>query len=78
MKMTKEKKRFSFGKLLCIPAFLGILIGVLAAFIQALIGSAGGPEAYGFCVVCHTRDMVNWAVNQLVENPNALGFFGSL
>lgn len=45
------------------PAFLGALIGILAAFTQALLISAGGPVAYGFCVACHTRDLVNGLIN---------------
>ncbi|MDD1718635.1 MAG: YeeE/YedE family protein [Methanoregulaceae archaeon] len=49
-----------FAKL---PIFVGLVIGILAAFVQALLITAGGPEAYGFCVACHTRDLVNWIVN---------------
>lgn len=45
------------------PVLIGIGIGVLAAFVQVLLISAGGPESYGFCVACHTRDLVNGAVN---------------
>ena len=60
--MTKEAK-CKFSNIIKIPAFLGILIGFFAAFIQALIISAGGPEAYGFCVACHTRDLVNALFN---------------
>lgn len=47
------------------PLILGLLIGVLAAVVQGLLISAGGPEAYGFCVACHTRDVVNDAVNSI-------------
>jgi hypothetical protein len=56
--MTTDSK-YKISKIIKIPAFLGILIGFFAALIQALIISAGGPEAYGFCVACHTRDLVN-------------------
>ncbi len=59
--MSEEEKKIS--NIVRVPAFLGILIGILAAFIQALIISAGGPEAYGFCVACHTRDLTNAFVN---------------
>jgi len=54
------------------PAFLGALIGVLAAFSQALLISAGGPEAYGFCVACHTRDLVNGMTNIIAGTSLAL------
>ncbi|HOT03899.1 MAG TPA: YeeE/YedE thiosulfate transporter family protein [Methanolinea sp.] len=54
------------------PAFLGATIGILAAFSQALLISAGGPEAYGFCVACHTRDMVNGMTNIIAGTSLAL------
>ncbi len=56
--MSTDSK-YKISKIIKIPAFLGILIGFFAALVQALIISAGGPEAYGFCVACHTRDLVN-------------------
>jgi len=70
MEETKSKK--SILRVIRIPAFLGILIGVLAAFIQAVIISAGGPEAYGFCVACHTRDLINAVVNAFVDGSLGL------
>ncbi|MCQ8893612.1 MAG: YeeE/YedE family protein [Methanolinea sp.] len=54
------------------PAFLGALIGMLAALSQSLLISAGGPEAYGFCVACHTRDLVNGVFNILTGTSLAL------
>lgn len=54
------------------PLMLGLLIGVLAAVLQGLLISAGGPEAYGFCVACHTRDVVNDAVNSIAGTKLAL------
>lgn len=45
------------------PVILGIIIGILAAVVQGLTISAGGPEAYGFCALCHTRDLVNGLIN---------------
>ena len=47
------------------PLYVGLAIGILAAFVQLLLISAGGPEAYGFCVACHTRDLVNIGVNDI-------------
>lgn len=58
-----EQREKGFSKIIRIPAFLGLCIGLLAAFSQALLISAGGPEAYGFCVACHTRDLINGVVN---------------
>jgi hypothetical protein len=54
------------------PLSVGLLIGVLAAFVQLLLISAGGPEAYGFCVACHTRDVVNVAVNDIAGTKLAV------
>lgn len=58
-----ETRGCSLEKVARLPVFAGIVIGFLAALLQALLISAGGPEAYGFCVACHTRDLVNWAFN---------------
>lgn len=54
------------------PLFIGLLVGVLAAAVQGLLISAGGPEAYGFCVACHTRDLVNVAVNSIAGTTLAV------
>jgi len=54
------------------PLFIGLLVGVLAAVVQGLLISAGGPEAYGFCVACHTRDLVNVAVNSIAGTTLAV------
>ncbi|MFX0070313.1 MAG: YeeE/YedE thiosulfate transporter family protein [Candidatus Hermodarchaeota archaeon] len=62
--MSDEAKE-KISKIIKIPAFLGFVIGILAAFGQALLISAGGPEAYGFCVACHTRDLMNRIVNSI-------------
>lgn len=61
VKMSGFKNIFS--KLARMPWFLGLVIGILAAFVQALLISAGGPPAYGFCVACHTRDLINDIIN---------------
>jgi hypothetical protein len=54
------------------PLYVGLAIGILAAFVQVLLISAGGPEAYGFCVACHTRDVVNVAVNDIAGTKLAV------
>ena len=54
------------------PLYVGLAIGILAAIVQALLISAGGPEAYGFCVACHTRDVVNVAVNDIAGTKLAV------
>lgn len=47
------------------PWFLGLVIGFLAALVQAMLMSVGGPPAYGFCVACHTRDLINDIINDI-------------
>lgn len=54
------------------PLYVGLAIGILAALVQVLLISAGGPEAYGFCVACHTRDVVNIAVNDIAGTKLAV------
>ncbi len=54
------------------PVVLGFLVGILAAVIQGLLISAGGPEAYGFCVACHTRDLAIFAFNSVTGTKLAL------
>jgi hypothetical protein len=74
MKLEQQEKKEikenngSILRVMRIPMFLGIVIGILAALVQALLISAGGPEAYGFCVACHTRDLTNKVVNSFTEN----------
>jgi hypothetical protein len=68
MAETKAKNNKNISRLDILarnPLVVGLLIGILAAFVQVLLISAGGPEAYGFCVACHTRDIVNDAVNSI-------------
>ena len=63
--MNLENSIPNLKKLIRNPIFLGVSIGFLAALSQALLFNAGGPEAYGFCVACHTRDLVNDGLNEL-------------
>jgi len=41
------------------------LIGGLSAIILEVIFKVSPPPAYGLCVACHTRDLVNWIVNNV-------------
>ena len=42
----------------------GIVAGLLAVAVQAFF-NVKPPPAYGICMACHTRDMVNWVLNRL-------------
>lgn len=67
-----QPKRFRL-----LPWHAGILIGLVASLAQAsyyllpkaVQGVASyrvAPPAYGFCMFCHTRDLVNWFVQGVV------------
>ena len=72
IKAGKEEHLSCMDTLARNPLYVGLAIGILAAFVQVLLISAGGPEAYGFCVACHTRDVVNDGVNAVAGTKLAL------
>jgi hypothetical protein len=41
---------------------MGIVAGVLAVAAGAVF-EVRPPEAYGVCMACHGRDLVNWTIN---------------
>ncbi len=43
----------------------GLVMGGGAAFIQAYL-SIIPPPAYGICMVCHPKDLVNWIVDHVL------------
>jgi hypothetical protein len=71
-KVKSEEKTSCLDTMARNPLYVGLAIGILAAFVQVLLISAGGPEAYGFCVACHTRDVVNVAVNDVAGTKLAV------
>jgi len=42
----------------------GIVAGILAVMAGTFF-EVRPPEAYGVCMACHGRDLVNWTVNEL-------------
>jgi len=46
------------------PAIVGAAAGFLAVIAQAFCRVIP-PPAYGICIVCHTRDLVNWILTHL-------------
>lgn len=76
--MTDNKNESIIMKIVSIPAILGIIIGFLAALFQVLFGSAGGPEAYGFCVACHTRDLTDTLINAFLPENGGISLFAAL
>jgi len=41
---------------------MGVVAGVLAVAAEALF-DVRPPEAYGVCMACHGRDLLNWTIN---------------
>lgn len=41
----------------------GFVAGVLVAISQVIF-QVSPPPAYGICIACHTRDLVNWFTNR--------------
>lgn len=44
--------------------------GIVSALLAVALGSffeVSPPEAYGLCMACHGRDLVNWSVNVLAH-----------
>lgn len=46
------------------PWMAGAIIGFLAASLQQ-IASMTKPPAYGFCMACHARDLINSIINPI-------------
>ncbi|ABR54756.1 cytochrome c heme-binding site [Methanococcus vannielii SB] len=42
------------------------LIGGFSAILLEVMFKVSPPPAYGLCVACHTRDLMNWIVNNLL------------
>ncbi len=42
----------------------GVVAGLLAVAVEIFLG-VRPPAAYGICMACHTRDVVNWIANHV-------------
>lgn len=65
--MNKKESENSDKKAPCLrisPWIAGAIIGFLAASLQKL-ASMTAPPAYGFCMACHARDLINSVVNSI-------------
>jgi hypothetical protein len=45
---------------------MGVVGGILAVVAGAFL-EVRPPEAYGVCMACHGRDLVNWLINELAH-----------
>ena len=62
--MNKIKEKIKIKNLRINPWLAGAIIGFLAASLQQLANMTK-PPAYGFCMACHGRDMINSIVNPI-------------
>lgn len=46
------------------PIVAGLIMGILAATAQAFF-QVSPPQAYGLCVACHARDLINGVTNYI-------------
>lgn len=46
------------------PIMAGCFAGLISALCQVIF-SLYPPPAYGICIACHARDLINWLVNSL-------------
>jgi len=46
------------------PFKVGLIIGFLAAVVQAFF-HIFPPPAYGICIACHARDLINWIISHI-------------
>lgn len=64
------------------PWVVGLVAGFGAVVVQAFFGVLP-PPAYGLCIACHMRDLVNWVVVRLwpvygLQAPGVPKFEGAL
>ena len=45
---------------------MGVVAGILAVAAGAFF-AVSPPEAYGVCMACHGRDLVNWTINMVAH-----------
>ena len=62
--MDKIKEIIKTKNLRINPWLAGAIIGFLAASLQQLANMTK-PPAYGFCMACHVRDMINSVINPI-------------
>ncbi len=63
-KKKKDELRKRIQKFRINPWLAGAIIGFLAASLQQLAAMTK-PPAYGFCMACHTRDLINSIINPI-------------
>ena len=62
--MNKENKLSMIKNFRINPWLAGAIIGFLAASLQQLANMTK-PPAYGLCMACHGRDLINSIINSI-------------
>ncbi len=63
---TKHLKRTGKDSVRVTAVHTGIAAGILAVAAGAWF-NVRPPEAYGICMACHGRDLVNWTINMIAR-----------
>lgn len=68
MNEIKEKKNRNILTARYLIIIAGLATGIIAALLQivASVGPPNAPVAYGMCIACHGRDLIDWIVNAIV------------
>jgi hypothetical protein len=63
--VSRPRRGFRFPKIKVSAFTAGLVMGGGAAFIQAYLFIIP-PPAYGICMVCHPKDLLNWLADHLL------------
>ena len=70
MTTSAPSETVTIGKRASAVRVTAIQMGIVAAVLAVAAGAffeVRPPEAYGICMACHGRDLVNWTINSLVR-----------
>ena len=65
--MAEKKKITNIIGVRYLIVVAGLVTGIIAALLQILasVGPPNGPVAYGICIACHGRDLIDWVINAI-------------
>lgn len=67
---TKQLTHTSIGRRTSTVQVSALTMGVVAGLLAVIVGAffeVRPPEAYGICMACHARDLLNWGTNRLLN-----------
>ena len=68
--MTERSVQVSTGRRIGVVRVSALAWGMVAGLLAVVAGSffaVRPPEAYGICMACHGRDLINWGINRLLD-----------